>query len=331
MHTRSPRRLAVLVPWLGPMGLLLLTAVVLPPHPATAWLLTPAHAQPKKDAPVSVEKQKQAAEALLKKLAIKDIAHYETPNLLLYSTTSEAKLKTLSEGMQKQFALAQKVLRFEEGKAAWAGKLALFIFPNRLDFVEFVRQVEKRSVLADDHLALQLTGDTPYLAVGPVRGASGEEVNQDAMIELIGALIRGRVGTAVQVPEAVLRGFAWAIAARTNPTKAVLAERKQLQTLIKLNPKRTIREAWDGSAAAKEAELMTNSLVEWVFFGPEASKSTEFLMAFRPGENGQVPSLEQALDIAKYGVPAKVADPAKLPNVVERVTPLWQRFVLTGR
>lgn len=329
MYLLAPRRLAML--WLV-AAVLLLTATVATPHQFMQALVGwQAHAQAKKSAPVSVEKQKKTADALINKLKLNEIAHYETANLLIYSSTSEAKLKALGEVMQKQLALAQKVLRFEEGKEPWAGKLALFIFPNRLDFVEFVRHVEKRSVQAEDYISVQLENDMPFLAVGPVRGASGEDINNQALLEVIATMLRGRVGAAVRVPDPVLTGFAWAIAARATPTKATLAERKQLQTMIKLNPKRTIREAWDGSAPPKEAELIYNSLIEWVFFGSEASKSIEFLLAFRPGENGQVPSVEQALDLAKFGVPAKVADPSKLPNVQERITPLWQRFVLTGR
>jgi len=91
----------------------------------------------------TLAKQKAAADANWKKLEIPNASPMvETPHFLIYSRQSEAKAKALGATLDKVFATATKALKYDDKDRPWPGKLAIYLVPERSQFVDFMRKVE---------------------------------------------------------------------------------------------------------------------------------------------------------------------------------------------
>src|SRR5260221_13884817 len=148
-----------------------------------ALLPTATRADEHEDA---LAKQKTAAEAAWKKLEFKDpAAPVETPNLIVYSRLSAEKTKALGASLDKIFAVALKALKYDAMDKPWPGKLAVFVLPERGEFVDYMRKVARQAPGEADVSYSNVSGAFASLAVG-APGIGLDEPDEPARVELAG-------------------------------------------------------------------------------------------------------------------------------------------------
>jgi hypothetical protein len=125
-----------------------------------------------------------------------------------------------------------------------------------------------------------------------------------------------KTGTKVPLPGWLLSGFGRATGYRTRPTdKAVAEERKKAVALVKKGQK--VSEIWGTTLEADDAPPLEGSLADFLAYGPGQSKFVALLEAFKPEENQDKKTTEQALE----GI--------SLP--VDRLNTRWREWVQTGK
>ncbi len=270
-------------------------------------LTCPAIAQTKADKPAEVKAQKDSAAEKLAKAGLTKPTLVETSDLILYTTWPEAKVKTLASNLQKVYELAHKTLKFEPTDVAWPGKLTVFFVPERKEFTAFVRLVEQRKPDAGDTTSVQVRGKEPYILVGLEADAKATEADTTGEVgaAVAEALLNVKAGVtagAAVLPGWITTGFGKLMALRVEGNSAKLtAYRTKVKALAAKGKAATVKasQAW-GDTNTKETETITVSVVEFLLFGPDPAKFAKVLSGFKPGENGTVPTLEQALEVADY-------------------------------
>jgi hypothetical protein len=258
--------------------------------------------------------QKKAADANWASLEAGEPARHETAHLLLYGPAAyEKRLVGWGTLLEKQYETARKGLALDKEEALWPGKLAVYLFAEREPFTTFVRRVEKRRQEAGESGSYGVAGDLPHVAAAPprVKGERGVEVQ--AAEQLAAAMLHRKVGPKVPLPDWVLSGFGRATYGRAVPA-AGTADRALAARLVKAG--RTAMDVW-GNLDADEAAVLQASLVDFLAYGPGASKFLEFAAAFEPGENMEKKTAGQALDAVGLK-----------PDALNRA---WQTWVLRGR
>jgi hypothetical protein len=232
-------------------------------------------------------KQKTAAEQKWKKLGLeKTNAPIETPNFFVYAHLAEAKTKALGSVLDKQFVTALKGLKYDAEERPWQGKLALFVFPERSEFVDFLRKIEKRSP-EEDEASFFSFGDEPALVIGTAKGTKADPSEQ-AKYELAGALLKRRMG-AGEPPEWVTLGFVKATEFRAaNP--GVKGKNNAWRT-----PNAPLAEIWGENLAPAAKQAFAASVIDYLAYGPLSEQFPDFLAAFRPDENGTAGTVDAAL------------------------------------
>jgi len=267
------------------------------------------------DADDKLAEQKKAAEANWGLLELGEPAKHETAHLLLYGPAAyEKRLKDWGALLEKQYETARKGLGLDPNdEKGLPGKPAVYLFAEREPFTTFVRRVEKRRLDAGESGTYDVSGDLPHVAAGPPRAKGEPGVEVQAAQQLAAAMLHRKVGPKVPVPDWVLSGFGRATYGRTVPA-AGAADRAQAARLVRAG--RTAMDVW-GNLDADEANVLQASLVDFLAYGPGASKFQAFVAAFEPGENMEKKTTMQALDAVSLKADA--------------LNRAWQTWVLRGR
>jgi len=289
-----------------------------------ASLSSPAFGQDKKDAKKDEKKdtlkQKEAIAANLKKAELKAMVT-ETDNFIIVTTVTEEKAKALGAVLEKVVPVARKALQFEDKEEAWKGKLAVYFLPEGRDFKGFIR-----SVIGEQpngvHYALR--SDEPFI-VDPVdvpgKPTEADQFANSAAI-VAGAFLKARASTA-EVPDWLRDGFGRVTAMRAEgiTAKRYTTYKAAAKGVANGNAKgakpAAIADLWGDSKPAS-ADVLANSLTEYIAYGPGAKDFTRFVYGFRPNENGGIPTVAQAFEAAGWkDIPA-----------LEKT---WQKWVNTGK
>jgi hypothetical protein len=245
--------------------------------------------------------QKKTAAENWEALGIGQAAHLETTHLLVYAPKSyDKRLKEIGASLEKYYDTARKPLGYEKG-VPWPGKIAVYILPEREDFTKFVRRVEKRRVEAEDAGSHSIEGDFPHAVGGPPRAKTDPSVEGQAGEQIATALLVKKTGGKVPLPGWLMSGFGHATGYRVRPTdKAVAEERKKVTALVKKGQK--VSEIWGTTLEADDAPVLEASLADFMAYGPGKSKFLPLLEAFKPEENQDKKTTEQALQGANLPV-----------------------------
>ena len=266
------------------------------------------------------DKQRQVAEANLKKGEVKKAAVVETDHFIVCATIPEAKAKALGAALEKVYPVARKGLQMDAGDTPWKGKLTVYYLTDRKEFNLFTLSVAGERTRESSYFAIK--GDEPYLVDGPELGekTSEAELFFEAGVLVASAMIQGHYRTA-ELPEWVKTGFARAAALRAGGTTSprytaykTKARRVVLGTSGK--PPIPIASLWNGESP-DDRETVATSLMEYVVFGPGAKESARFLGGFRPSEAIATPGPAQALEAAGWKEPQLEA--------------AWRKWVQTGK
>jgi hypothetical protein len=267
------------------------------------------------DADDKLAEQKKTADANWGTLELGEPAKAETAHLLLYAPAAyEKRLKDWGTLLERQYEMARKDLAIDpKDEKLWPGKLAVYFFAEREHFTTFVRRVEKRRLEAGESGTYEAVSDQPHVAASPPRAKGEPNVEVQAAQQLAAALLHRKVGPKIPVPDWVLSGYGRATYNRTVPA-AGAADRAQAARLVKAG--RTAMDVW-GDLDADQANVLSASLVEFLAYGPGASKFQTFVAAFEPGENMEKKTVGQALEAADLK-----------PDVLNRT---WQTWALKPR
>jgi len=239
--------------------------------------------------------QKKTAEENWEGLAIGPAAHVETAHLFLSAPKSyDKRLKEIGATLEKYVEQARKPLGYEKD-VPWNGKLAVYLIPEREDFTKFVRRVEKRRIEAEDAGSHWVEGEAPHVAAGPPRAKTDPPVEGQAGEQVAAALLVLKAGVKVPLPGWLLSGFGRATGYRIRPgDRAVADERRKAAVLVKKGRKAS--EIWGTTLEADDAPLLEASLADFLAYGPGQAKFAAFVEAFKPEENQEKKTTEQALE-----------------------------------
>ena len=234
-------------------------------------------------------------------LEIGQSAHLETAHLLIYAPKSyDKRLKEIGAVLEKYYDQARKPLGYEK-EAPWVGKITVYLFPEREDFTKFVRRVEKRRVEAEDAGSHWVEGDFPHAAGGPPRAKTDPSVEGQAGEQIATAMLVKKTGTKVPLPGWLMSGFGRATGYRVRPNdKAVADDRRRAAALVKRGQR--VQEIWGTTLEAEDAPVLEASLADYLAYGSGQAKFAAFVEGFKPEENQDSKTTEQALDHIKLPV-----------------------------
>jgi hypothetical protein len=279
-------------------------------------LLATVQLAPGDEAADRLAAQKKAAAENWDEIGSGPAAHVETAHLLVYAPKShERRMKEIGASLEKYYEQARKPLGYEK-EAPWPGKVAVYLIPDRDDFTKFVRRVEKRRVEAEDAGSHWAEDDLPHAVGGPPRGRTDPSVEVQAGEQLAAALLVKKAGTKVPLPGWLLSGFGRATGYHARPgDRAVAEERRKAAALVRKG--HTAQEIWGTTLEAEEAPILEASLADFLAYGPLQSKFSALVQGFRPEENQDKKTTDQALQV--ISVP------------VDRLNARWREWAVGGR
>lgn len=217
--------------------------------------------------------------------------------ILVVPKSMEIKAKDIATNLEKHQEVAMKPMGFDEENLPWAGKILVFLLPDREHFAGFVRKVEKRSPMKEENSAFGYIENVPHLAATTAKGKEPVPAEVEAFMEISGAVLRSRAGQKTPLPDWIPDGFGRAVRWRVlgGNNKSVQAARRKV--LLASKNVKSLGDLWNYNDA-ELGPLFQASLMEYLTFGPQAAKVTSFVKAFSPDDNGDSKSPEQALEVA---------------------------------
>jgi len=264
-------------------------------------------------------KQKKAAMDNWALLEAGEPAFHETEHLLLFGPKSQKKqLREWGPLLEKYHALAEKALQVKPKEDLWPGKLAVFVFAERGPYTAFIRRVEKRRLIADEVGSHAVEGDTPHVAAAPPRSKLDPAAERQAGEQVAAALLQKKAGPKTPLPGWLAEGFGRATTWEVfKDDKDVKAERRLAFTLATVKPKRKASDVYAGSLEVDEAVPLRASLADFFAYGPGAARFVRLVESFRPEENMDRKTTEQALTAI-----------AVKPDFLDK---RWKQWLTTGK
>jgi hypothetical protein len=243
--------------------------------------------------------QRKAAKDNWALLEAGDAAISESTHLILLGPKSlERRLKEIGGNLEKSYSLALKQLQLDPKEELWSGKLTVYLLANREQFTSFIRRIEKRRLEDDEIGSHVIEGETPHAAASPPRTKQDLSLEMQAAAQVASALLRKKAGAKTPLPVWLTTGFGRATAWRTWPTdKGVAADRKLAQALV-AGKNRSAADVWENMLEPEEAGVLRASMGEFIAYGPGAGKLAALLNGFKPEENQESRTTEQALESA---------------------------------
>jgi hypothetical protein len=272
----------------------------------------PARAQ---DVKKDVARQKGVVAGNLKKADLGKTAVVETEYFLLATTLPEPRARALGAVLDRVVPVARRALQFEEKETAWKGKLAIYHLPDSRDFKGFIRSVVG---MQPGGIHYELRSDDPFL-VDPVdvpSSATEAEQFQNGAAVVAGAYLKSKGDTAA-LPGWLVSGFGRVTALRAEGlnSRRYLAHKSAARTAARSGSKPT--ELWSDTNP-ENADLLANSLVEYLTYGPGSARFARLIVAFRPDDNGNTPDVPAAFGAAGW----------KDLTMLESA---WKKWAMTGK
>jgi hypothetical protein len=258
--------------------------------------------------------QKKQAEANWELLAAGDFAHVETDHFILYAPKSlEKKLKDAGTLLENQYKTALEALKFPEKTEPWKGKVAVYLFAERPQYGAFVRRVEQRRFESGDVSSRLASDDKLLVACSPPVNKWDWPVEAQAAAEVASLMQQRRAGLTTILPDWLDAGFGRATYYRTMPKDAsTLADRRQAAA-VAAQKKLTAQNVWNGPLDADESASLGGALADFFAYGPGAARFGELLDAFKPEENVEKKTIDQAIEKTRINK--------------EKIEPEWKKWV----
>lgn len=267
----------------------------------------------------AIAAQRKAAAAALAEATLK-VVPTETNDLLVYTTLPTARMKPLAAALQKAHAAALKASKRTGSDPLWAGKLAVYVLPDSRAYKAFVQQGLKESPTARETYRVDLKVDPPSVAVGAGIGEKPTDSQLTAeAAAVVGAAVLDKAH-GVTLPDWLRVGFGRAVYLRADGPKSqrLVAHRAKVRSLYA----RTGGAAFSpwavwGGQPMDEFDTLATSFAEFLAFGPLADGLPKFVGGFKPSEQNESPTPEQAMEAAGWKP--------------ETLGAAWKQWVLTGK
>jgi hypothetical protein len=259
-------------------------------------------AQDKKDEKKANLNQKAAAVAAIKKADLPKVEIVETDNFIIGSTLSEEKAKALGATLEKVVPVARKGLQYEDKEEAWKGKLAVYYLPETRDFKSFMRNFVGEK---PEGVFYSLRSDDPYIvdpADSQSKSTDGDKFANTAA-SVAQAHIKAR-GNSANLPDWLTEAFGRVTAMRAEglSSKRYTAYKSAAKPVVlgtKAGKPPAIADLW-AETKPDGADMLANSLAEYLAYGPGKNNFLKLISGFRPGENGAIPTPAQAFESAGW-------------------------------
>jgi hypothetical protein len=265
---------------------------------ALAFLLLPTAALAD-DKDAAVDKLKKTAQENWDRVGAGPVVMETTEHLLILGPKGmEDKLKEMGAQMEKSYDRAVKTL-YTPKDTPIKGLMTVYLLPEADQVAAFYRRVLKRRPLGMERGAYSVEDDKLFVVIGPPREKTDPPTDVQSMQQVASAMLQRRAGARTLLPSWLANGFGRATWYRLNlkPTD-INRERMNARRLFAVK-KRTATDIWNGLLEAEEAELLEPSLADFFAYGPGRMKFVTFLEGFRPGENEESKSMDQALHAAE--------------------------------
>lgn len=284
---------------------------------------TSALAQDKEKDKDKGSKAKAAAVENFKKAKIDKPTIVETDNFIVAGSLSEEKAKKLADVLEKTLPVARKAAKFDEKDVAWKGKLTVYYLPDGDEFKTFMR----KAIVSDPKEGTFVDfRSEPAFLVDPADPADlpGKPTEADmyanTAARVAGEMLRSK-GTGTQVvPEWLRDGFGRVTVMKATGSPKYAAYKAAARTAV-LAPKGgkppMIGDVGSGEKSAT-AQALSNSLAEFLAYGPRAADFGKFLDGLRPSETVTAPTVKDGFLALGWKEDA-MADAA------------WKRWVQTGK
>lgn len=230
----------------------------------------------------------------------------ETAHFLLYGTAPGKQLKEIGAGLERQHALAVKALDMEKAEP-WPGKLAVYFWPERANYISFVRTVEKRKAGEDETACFDVDGDEPHVIAGPPLLKLDLPLDGQAGENMAAALMSKKSKIAV-IPAWVMNAFGRATVYRTTGGASLTAEHRRAYNLV-VQKKKTLKDVIAGAGLSDEENLVLRaSVLEYLAYSGRSTRFVPFIKGFEPNEAMAEPTVEAALESAN--IPLEKLDQA---------------------
>lgn len=263
-----------------------------------ALLLAPAlFADDAADA--KLEAQKKTAKENWDKIEGGALATAESAHFLVAGPKAlEAKLKEHAALLEKHYDLVFKTIH-KEKDVPFKNRVTVYLLPEADTIDSFIRRVEKRRPLGKEKGSFNSDDDKLHAAAAPPREKSDPPVEVQAAQQIASMMLQRRAGNSTILPYWLLNGFGRAAYYRVMPNHpAVKAERAAAMRLV-INKKRTAQDVWNGVLDGDEPAQLDPALADFLAFGPGRMKFLALVEAFRPGENEDKKTMDQALESAE--------------------------------
>jgi len=246
-------------------------------------------------------KQKKVAEANLETAGVKKGVIVESENLILCSTLPEPRGKAITESLEKVYKAGRKGLRFDAKEEAWKGKLAVYFFPTRLEYNQFLRLVAGEK--PGTQYAIGIRSDEPYIVGGGEIGEKAKDTEISAELGTVigAALLMSKTGPSTPVPGWVKNGFGRAVSLRAegpNGKRFLNYKQEAKTTILSTSKPVTVADIWGGERP--DGDVLATNLMDYMAFGPGSVNFSKFLTSLKPDENGNNPSITAALEAAGW-------------------------------
>lgn len=264
-------------------------------------------------------KAKTTAVENLKKIKIDKPTIVETDNFVVAGSLPEEKAKKLADVLEKMFPVARKAAKFDEKDVAWKGKLTVYFLPDTEEFKPFMRRVIVAPVegtYVDFRSEHPLIADPAELPGKP----TDADLFANTAARVAGEMLRSK-GTGTQVvPEWLRDGFGRVTVMKATGSPKYAAYKAAARAAV-FNPKGgkqpMIADVGSGEKSAA-ADALSNSLAEFLAYGPKSADFGKFLDGLRPSETVTAPTVKDGFLALGWKEDA-MADAA------------WKRWVQTGK
>lgn len=271
---------------------------------------------PGQDSKDRVPQQKKAALEAWGKLAAGEALQQETTHLILMaSKDQERKLNALGTQLEKFYDQASKLL-FTGKDEPWAGKLTVYLLGSGEQYDAFLRRVANRRPEEIEAGSFSADDDRLYVVACPPRGKDDPALEIQAGMQIASLLLQRKAGKSTPLPFWLLSGFGRATWYRAAPGMAVTRERRAALTVVQKN-RRNASDVWTGGLENAELTLMHAAVADFLAYGPGKDKFLALLEGFKPEENVERKTTEQALTAAGLKT--------------ETINPVFRRWLATVR
>ena len=256
-------------------------------------LLTPA--LPADDKPDALDALKKTAKENWDRVEAGPMVEAASTRFLVVAPKAMGdKLKEHLDLFEKHYDLVFKTIH-KEKDIPFKRHVTVYLLPEADMIDSFIRRIEKRRPQGREKGSINADDDRLHVAAGPPREKTDPAVEIQAAQQVAALMLQRRAGKSTILPYWLLNGFGRATYYRVMPNNTLVKNERVFATNLIRVKKRTAMDVWNGVLDGEEPGLLDPALADFLAYGPGKMKFVTLLEGFRPGENEDKKTMEQAL------------------------------------